>query len=91
MSSILEDEATNAEDNLEEKLDELTSVAERFGVDTYEIKKKLKGKMEKQEEESDNAEYDWDSEGEDHRDFFENDDHRLIDSWFDSLRTEKEV
>lgn len=86
IKEMMQEESSNADDEqLEDTLDEIEFVGDKFGIDYYGIKKRIKQRMEayKQQQE----EYDWDDEKEEgtYEPLNEND---TIRDMFDSLRTE---
>src|SRR5690606_3461349 len=61
MSTIIADEAENVEDDFEEKLTELTTLADKFKIDIKEVKENIEKKIEEKKIDDENS-YDWDSE-----------------------------
>jgi len=86
ISTLIADEADNIDDDFEDRLAELITVADKFNVEIREVKKKIEKKIEdKQNEDDDN--YDWSSENSANP-IKKNDDNATIKNIFDSLRTE---
>lgn len=84
---IITDEADNVDYDFEEKLTELTTVANKFKVDIHEVKKQIEEKI-KEKENDDKDSYDWASENNKDIIIKKNDDNETIKNIFDSLRTE---
>jgi len=61
IATIIADEAENVDADFEEKLTELTTVADKFKVDIKEVKKQIENKIEEKKIDDENS-YDWDSE-----------------------------
>ncbi len=87
ISTIIADEADNVDDDFEEKLTELTTVANKFKVDIKEVKKQIENKIEEKKIEDEDS-YDWDSENSNDTILKKDDDNETIKNIFDSLRTE---
>lgn len=87
ISTIIAEEADNVDDDFEEKLTELTNVADKFKIDIKEVKRKIENKIEEKKIDDENN-YDWDSENSDDTTIKKNDDNETIKNIFDSLRTE---
>lgn len=86
ISTIIANEADNVDDDFEEKLIEITTIAEKFKIDIKEMKMKIETKIEEKNEYENN--YDWDSENINDPAIKKEDDNETIKNIFDSLRTE---
>ncbi|MEO6282268.1 MAG: restriction endonuclease [Dyadobacter sp.] len=83
---LIEDEADNTDDNLEDKLTELKSLANAFRVDIEPIERKIEEKIKKQEKENTYG-YNWSNENNSRISTQKKDDNKTIKDIFDSLRT----
>jgi len=87
ISSIIADEADSVDDDFEDKLTELSKIAEKFNVDLKEVKKQIENKIEEKLNDDNNS-YDWESEISNDTTIKKDDDNETIKNIFDSLRTE---
>lgn len=85
--TIIADEADNIDDDFEEKLTELTKLADKFNLDIKDVRKQIENKIDEKKNDDENS-YDWDSENSNDTTIKKDDDNETIKNIFDSLRTE---
>lgn len=87
---MIEEEEDQIDDDFEDRLTELTIIADKFMVDIKEVKKRIENKIEEKKNAEENS-FDWDYDNNNDTTLKKDDDNVTIRNIFDSLRTEGKI